>query len=47
MNWIIFKYLLTAGMVVLISEIAKRSDRLGGLIAAFIFIVITKPKSKK
>jgi len=34
MHWIIFKYALTAGMVVLISEIAKRSDKLGGLIAA-------------
>ena len=34
MTWIITKYLLTAGMVVLISEVAKRSDRLGGFIAA-------------
>ena len=34
MAWIITKYLLTAGMVVFISEVAKRSDRLGGLIAA-------------
>jgi hypothetical protein len=34
MSWIITKYLLTAGMVVLISEIAKRSDKLGGFIAA-------------
>ncbi len=34
MTWIITKYLLTAGMVVFISEIAKRSDRLGGFIAA-------------
>ena len=34
MAWIITKYLLTAGMVVLISEAAKRSDRLGGFIAA-------------
>jgi len=34
MAWIITKYLLTAGMVVFISEIAKRSDRLGGFIAA-------------
>jgi hypothetical protein len=30
MAWIITKYLLTAGMVVFISEVAKRSDRLGG-----------------
>ncbi len=34
MSWLIFKYLLTAGVVVLISEVAKRSDKLGGLIAA-------------
>lgn len=34
MNWIITKYLLTAGMIVFISEAAKRSDRLGGFIAA-------------
>lgn len=33
MTWIITKYLLTAGMVVFISEVAKRSDRLGGFIA--------------
>jgi hypothetical protein len=34
MAWIITKYLITAGMVVFISEVAKRSDRLGGFIAA-------------
>lgn len=34
MTWLIIKYLLTAGIVVLISEMAKRSDKLGGLIAA-------------
>lgn len=34
MAWLIAKYLLTAGMVVFISEVAKRSDRLGGFIAA-------------
>lgn len=34
MAWLITKYLLTAGMVVFISEVAKRSDRLGGFIAA-------------
>ncbi|MBU3593945.1 nitroreductase family protein [Polynucleobacter sp. 71A-WALBACH] len=33
MAWIITKYLLTAGMVVFISEVAKRSDRLGDLFA--------------
>ena len=40
MNWIIFKYLLTAGVVVLISEVAKRSDRLGGLIAALPLVTV-------
>lgn len=34
MTWIVIKYLLTAGMVVFISELAKRSDKLGGFIAA-------------
>lgn len=34
MAWLIIKYLLTAGIVVLISEFAKRSNRLGGLVAA-------------
>lgn len=34
MTWIIAKYLLTAAIVVFISEVAKLSDRLGGLIAA-------------
>ena len=34
MTWIITKYLLTAGMIVLISEVAKRSDRLGGFMGA-------------
>ncbi len=34
MAWIITKYLLTAGMVVFISEVAKRSDKLGSFIAA-------------
>lgn len=34
MAWIIAKYLLTAGIIVFISEVAKRSDRLGGFIGA-------------
>ena len=34
MPWIITKYLITSGVVVLISELAKRSDRLGGFVAA-------------
>lgn len=34
MAWIISKYLITAALVVAISEIAKRSDRLGAVLAA-------------
>ena len=33
-QWIVVKYAVTAAMVVLVSEIAKRSDRLGAVIAA-------------
>lgn len=40
MLWMVVKYLVTAGVVVLVSEIAKRSDRLGGLIAALPLITI-------
>ncbi|MNZ74163.1 hypothetical protein D3C78_926050 [compost metagenome] len=40
MTWIITKYALTAAVVVLVSEIAKRSDRLGGLIAALPMITV-------
>lgn len=40
MAWIISKYLITAGMVVLISEIAKRSDKLGALVAALPLVTI-------
>lgn len=34
MPWLITKYLVTAAVVVLVSEFAKRSDRLGGFVAA-------------
>jgi len=40
MHWIITKYAITAALVVLISEIAKRSDRLGGLIAALPLVTV-------
>lgn len=40
MAWLISKYLITAGLVVLISEIAKRSDKLGALIAALPLVTI-------
>jgi len=34
MAWLTTKYLLTAAVIVIVSEFAKRSDRLGGFIAA-------------
>jgi len=40
MAWIITKYLITAGLVVFISEMAKRSDKLGGFIAALPLITL-------
>jgi F0F1-type ATP synthase assembly protein I len=40
MLWIVTKYLITAGVVVLVSEIAKRSDRLGGFIAALPMVTL-------
>ena len=40
MAWIITKYLLTAGMVVFVSEVAKRSDRLGGFFGALPIMTI-------
>ena len=40
MGWILTKYLVTAGLVVLISEAAKRSDKLGGLIAALPLVTV-------
>ncbi|WP_036185163.1 hypothetical protein [Marinobacter sp. ELB17] len=40
MAWIITKYAITALLVVLISEVAKRSDKLGALIAALPMFLI-------
>ncbi len=40
MTWLITKYLLTAGVVVLVSETAKRSDKLGGFIAALPLVTV-------
>lgn len=34
MGWLLAKYMLTAAVVVFVSEAAKRSDKLGGFIAA-------------
>ncbi|PJZ77422.1 MULTISPECIES: DUF3147 family protein [Leptospira] len=40
MLYLIFKYAVTSGLVVLISEIAKRSDKIGGLIASLPIVTI-------
>jgi uncharacterized membrane protein (GlpM family) len=40
MTWILTKYLITAGLVVLISEVAKRSDKIGALIAALPLVTV-------
>lgn len=40
MAWLVSKYLITAAVVVIVSETAKRSDRLGGLIAALPLVTV-------
>ncbi len=40
MPWLVTKYLITAAVVVIVSEVAKRSDRLGGLIAALPLVTV-------
>lgn len=40
MQYLMIKYLVTAGVVVLVSELAKRSDKLGGLIGALPLVTI-------
>jgi small-conductance mechanosensitive channel len=40
MGWIVTKYLITAGLVVAVSEFAKRSDKLGALIAALPLVTV-------
>ncbi|MDH5205239.1 MAG: DUF3147 family protein [Hylemonella sp.] len=40
MTWLVTKYLLTAAIVVLVSELAKRSDRLGALVAALPLVTV-------
>ena len=40
MFWLITKYLTTAAVVVLVSELAKRSDKLGGLVAALPLVTL-------
>jgi len=38
--WLLFKYLVTAAIVVLVSEVARRSDRAGALIAALPLVTV-------
>jgi uncharacterized membrane protein (GlpM family) len=40
MAWILTKYLLTAAVVVMVSEVAKRSDKLGALIASLPLVSV-------
>ncbi|MDO9476856.1 MAG: DUF3147 family protein [Pseudohongiella sp.] len=40
MMWIVSKYLITAALVVLISELAKRNQALGAMIAALPLVTV-------
>ncbi len=40
MWWLVFKYATTAAVVVVVSEVAKRSDRIGGLLAALPLMTV-------
>ncbi len=40
MTWLATKYLITAAIVVAVSEFAKRSDRVGALIAALPLVTL-------
>lgn len=40
MPYLVAKYLVTAGLVVLISELARRSDRLGAAVAALPLVTV-------
>jgi hypothetical protein len=40
MLWLITKYLITAGIVVVVSELAKRNDRLGAFVASLPLIAV-------
>lgn len=40
MLWIITKYLITSAVVVAVSELAKRSDRLGALLASLPLVTL-------
>lgn len=38
--WLVVKYLVTAALVVLVSEVARRSDRAGALIASLPLVTV-------
>lgn len=40
MTYVIFKYFVTAAVVVLVSEFAKANDKLGGLLAALPLVTL-------
>lgn len=40
MAWLLTKYLVTAAVVVLVSELARRSDKLGALVAALPLVTV-------
>lgn len=40
MAWLLTKYLVTAGVVMLVSEFAKRHDKLGALLAALPLVTV-------
>ena len=40
MAWLITKYFVTAAVVVLVSEVAKRSDKLGSLLASLPLVTV-------
>jgi hypothetical protein len=40
MTWLVTKYAITAAIIVLVSEVAKRSDKLGALVAALPMVTI-------
>ncbi|GLQ95551.1 DUF3147 family protein [Dyella acidisoli] len=40
MPWLITKYIITAAVVVVVSEVAKRSDRAGALLASLPLVTL-------
>ena len=41
MSYIVLKYIITAGLIVLISELAKFSDKIGALTSALPLVTIS------